>query len=247
MISAASSVDDSYLYLKRLLQEEFGVILIEAKQRQIADKLFSIMLENDIDSLESLTELLKDENHHEIRANVLQAITGHSINWFHYPQIMSVFNGYIMPNFSKDKVEPYRIWVVGCGTGQMAFSLSMAADRYMKKVDHELPIDIIATDSAESTVIDAAKASYTEPMLMGLNEKDKNKYLTRSDNLWLVNDVIKSKVKFSTANLLNLDAEGMGKVDLIICPDVLAYYTFPVKANVLEKFADLIMILEFYW
>ena len=44
---------------------------------------------------------------------------------------------------------------------------------------------------------------------------------------------------FSTCNLLE-DFEGKGHFDLIICLDVLVYFSVPVKAQLLESFANLL-------
>lgn len=240
MSSVAYSLDESYLYLKHLLQTEFGVVLADAKERHIADRLRSIMSGKGIDSLITLTEKLHNGGSSELRSDVLQAITEHNVNWFGYHEIMSVFSRYILPNINKGRTEPFRVWVVGCGKGQTAFSLAIAADKFMRKEELDLPIDFMATDSAEVTIVDAAQARFTESLLSGLSDKDKKRYLVCEDQQWLVNDTIKSKVKFSTANLLNLDREGMAKVDLIICPDVLVYYTVLVKTQVLEGFAKLL-------
>lgn len=240
MNSVAYDSDDNYRNLKLLLQDEFGVVVGEDQEQQVTDKLDTVMAENDIDSLQSLTERLHGNNSSNLRTEVLHAITERNINWFGYPEIMAVFSDYILPNIKKDAAEPYRVWVVGCGNGQTAFSLAIAADKYRKKEEQDLAIEIIATDSADETVRDAAKAKFKASFLFGLSDADKSKYMTLEADEWVVNDSIKSMVSFSTANPLYIDENDLDKVDLIICPDILVYYTVLAKTQVLEFFATLL-------
>lgn len=240
MNSVPCDSDDNYRYLKLLLQDEFGVVLGEDQEQQVTDKLDTVLAENNIDSLQSLTEHLHGNNSPDLRTEVLHAITERNISWFNYPEIMAVFSDYVLPNINKGSAEPYRVWVVGCGNGQTAFSLAIAVDKYKKKEEQELAIEIIATDSSDETVRDAAEAKFKASFLSGLSDVDKGKYMTVEADEWVVNDSIKSMVSFSKANPLYIDENDLDNVDLIICPDILVYYTVLAKTQVLEFFATLL-------
>ena len=240
MSAVAYGSDNNFRNLKQFLNDEFGVILGQDQERQVTDKLDSVMVENSIDSLQSLAELLRSKNSPSLRTNVFHAITQYSTNWFNYPEIMSVFSDYVLPNFSKSNVNSYRVWVVGSGKGQTAYSLAIAADHFRKAEGKALSVEIIATDSSEETSKDATKAAFKESFLLGLNDADKSKYLTLENDEWVVNDSVKSMVTFSVLNPLFMGEEDMAKVDLIICPDIMTYYTVAAKSRVLSLFADML-------
>lgn len=238
MNSVAYSSDDNYRFLKHLLQNEFGVVLGQDQEQQVTDRLDSVMSENNIDTFQSLTERLQNKDASDLRTQVLLAITEYSVDWFNYPEILSVFSDYVLPNIKKNGAEPYRVWVVGCGHGQTAFSLAIAADKYKRKEDQDLSIEFIATDSSETTITDAKKAKFKSSFLFGVSDADRSKYMTQENDEWAVNDSIKSMVSFSAVNPINFSEEELNKVDLIICPDILVYYTVNVKTRVLEFFAE---------
>ena len=238
MSSVAYNGDDNYRIFKRLLQEVFGVIVGDDQVSYITEKLNSVMSDNNIGSMESLNAQLHSADADGLRIEVLHAITEHNANWFNYPEINTVFCDYVLPNINKNRTEPYRVWLVGCGNGQTAFSLAIAANKYMKKEERDFPIEIIATDSAESVIKAAKKARFKSSLLLGLNDADRNKYMTHKADEWIVNDVIRSMVTFSSANPLYMSEEDMSEVDLIICPDILMYYAVLVKTRVLDFFAN---------
>ena len=238
MNSVAYNSDENYRFLKHLLLDEFGVVVDEGQEHQINDKLDSVLLENDLDSLMSLKQRLNSADASVLRTKILHAITERNVDWFNYSEINSVICDYVLPNISKNRIEPFRVWVIGCGRGQCAFSLAIDTDKFSKKNEQDLAIEIIATDSSKVTIDIAKKARFTSSLLSGLTEIDRDKYMTHENDEWLVNDSIKSMVLFSVANPLNFSEENLAKVDLIICPDVLAYYTVAVKTRVLESFAQ---------
>ena len=240
MNAAAYNSDDNYRYLRHLLLDVFGVVVGADQESYITDKLNSVMLENNIDSLQSLNEQLYSDDASKLRTEVLHAITEHTINWFNHPEINSVFSDYVLPNIKNNTAEPYRIWVVGCGNGQTVFSLAIAAEKYMKKEGRDLPIEIIATDSSEATINEAKKARFKSSFLFGIDDADRKKYMTPETDEWIVNDAIRSMVTFSVANPLHMGEEDLGKVDLIICPGMLVYYTVLVKTRVLEFVANML-------
>ena len=238
MNSVAYDSNENYRFLKRLLRDEFGAAMSEDQEQKVTDKLDAVMTEHNIGSLQSLYEQLRKTDTSALRTEVLHAITEYNINWFSYPEITSVFVNYVLPNLAQNSDKPYRVWVVGCGRGQAAYSLAIAADRYKKKEERDLPIEIIATDTSKKAVVDAKKATFRASFLYGLDEADRSQYMTFENEEWVVNDSIKSMVSFSVANPFYLDDENPGEIDLIIAPDILAYYTVLAKSQVLELFAN---------
>ena len=238
MNSVAYDSNENYRFLKRLLRDEFGAAMSEDQEQKVTDKLDAVMTEHNIGSLQSLYEQLRKTDTSALRTEVLHAITEYNINWFSYPEITSVFVNYVLPNLDQNSDKPYRVWVVGCGRGQAAYSLAIAADRYKKKEERDLPIEIIATDTSRKAVVDAKKATFRASFLYGLDEADRSQYMTFENEEWVVNDSIKSMVSFSVANPFYLDDENPGEIDLIIAPDILAYYTVLAKSQVLELFAN---------
>lgn len=239
MNAVAYDINEDFLFFKHFLMDKFGVVLNEDRQNQITDKLQSVMLHNDIASLSDLTEELNRDNEIStgLQNNILQVMTEPNINWFDFPELMSVFRDYVLPKIGRLN-RPYKIWVVGCGKGQTALSLAIEVDKYAKRSGNDLSVEIMATDSRDATLDNSDKTRFKEPYLHGLSDADRETYFVQKKDYWEVNEKLRSMVQFSTANLLSMGKDTIGPVDLIVCPDVLVYYTVVTKTRILELFAN---------
>jgi chemotaxis protein methyltransferase CheR len=55
----------------------------------------------------------------------------------------------------------------------------------------------------------------------------------------IIKDKIRQRIKFSQCDLTE-DFQSIGKMDLIICPEVLVYFSNGVKAGILKQFSSLL-------
>lgn len=239
MSPAAQKKTDEFQIFLQAMQDMLGVVIDEDEQNSVSEKLFPVLEANGYDSLAVLAEAIRQEEAHDLRLSVLQAITERDAAWFPYPEISSLLNEYILPGLINSKVSDFRIWMVGCGQGQIAYSLAMVVDTFVQHYGMGCNIEIIACEMAEEAVERAAEGRFESSMLTGLPESYKQHYLTESDGVWEVNSSIRSMIHFATCNLL--DGVGhMGHCDLIICPDELIYFSTDVKSEILHGFADLL-------
>jgi chemotaxis protein methyltransferase CheR len=237
----SSALDESNVFqsLQLVLQEAFGVVIGEGRNRSVLAKLKSVMSEFGLASLEDLVAELKKNNTSHIKNRVLQSITAHESAWFEPRELFRLVDGYLLADMLESSRRNYRIWVVGCGTGPLPYSLAMAIEQARQEINSATKVSIEATDVPAAMVTSAAIGRYQLDALQGLADGYKNKYMSQKSGLWEVNDDIKSMVSFSTCHLLD-DFEQMGHFDLIICLDVLIYFSMPVKARLLDSFAKLL-------
>jgi len=99
---------------------------------------------------------------------------------------------------------------------------------------------LLAVDSSQSAIEYAQQARYSRQELTGLSEAYKNLYTTASDDEHRkIKDKIRQTVHFSQCDLTQ-DFQSLGEVDLIICPDVLVYFSNEVKEGILQQFSTLL-------
>lgn len=239
MTSVSEDKVDEYQGLMLALEEVFGVVVGDEKRSLMINKFHSVMANSGIDSLPELASRIRGEQSHQLRAEVLQAITSNDVGWFSYPEITRLLHDYLLPNAIDNNKNDYRIWVVGCGFGQLAYSLAMSIDAF--KQDHNVSNDfeVVATDISEDVVNQAAKGRYDEGMLDGLSVHYKKKYMVAEDDHWNIGPVIKPMVRFAVCDLLEM-IDSMGRFDLVICPDVFIYFSTSVKKKILEEMSYLL-------
>jgi chemotaxis protein methyltransferase CheR len=95
--------------------------------------------------------------------------------------------------------------------------------------------EIMATDLSDD-ILDIARAGrYSQfEVQRGMPITLLVKYFQQDGNNWLINDEIKSMVKFSKFNLLNSMAT-LGNFDVIFCRNVLIYFDAETKGKVLGE------------
>ena len=110
--------------LKELAKRGF-VVIGEERQNSITAKLKPVISKYGLDSLQALADTLKNKDSVDIRNSVLQAITTHEDAWFHPPELFNLLDDYLFSNMLDSGHKRYRIWVIGCGAGQLPYSLAM--------------------------------------------------------------------------------------------------------------------------
>lgn len=95
---------------------------------------------------------------------------------------------------------------------------------------------LIATDIDEGVLGKAKEGIYLERSLRDVPVAFKNNYFTEADGAFKVADKLKKAVKLQKQNLL-LDKFG-DKYDLIVCRNVMIYFTEEAKHILYGKFAQ---------
>lgn len=238
MSSIDSAEGGAYQSLQMFLQEEFGIVIGEERERSITAQLEPVISQYSMDSLQALVnEMQKDAV--DIRNSVLQAITSHEDNWFEPKELFTLLDDYLLAEIVDAGRKRYRIWVIGSRSGQLPYSLAIKVHQAAQQANSSTRVSIEATDIDEAAVASAVKGVYPPASLQGMDDQLQKKYMQEESGHWRVNDDIRSMVECSSCNLLE-DFEDKGHFDLIICHDVLVYFSVPVKTRLLDSFATLL-------
>lgn len=131
-----------------------------------------------------------------------------------------------------------RIWVAGCSTGEEAYSVAII----LKELNLLHKSLIYATDINSSVLETASKAIislnklklYTENYIEAGGAADFSDYYTASYSLGKLKDELKSKIIFSTHNLVTDNS--FNEFQLILCRNVLIYFDRALQNQVFELF-----------
>lgn len=238
-MSNALEEGSTYQSLQTVLRDAFGVVIGEGRRNSIISKLKPAMSEFSLDSMEALVGELQKNDPSDIKNSVLQAITTHEDAWFGPTELFTLLDGYLLADILESGRSKYRIWVIGSGPGQLPYSLAMNIHQARKQIDSATRVSIEATDASSTVVNMAANGVFEQASMEGMRDTLKKKYMDQREDQWRVNDDIKSMISFSSCNLLD-DVEYKGHFDLIICLDVLVYFSVPVKRALLNSFAKLL-------
>lgn len=124
-----------------------------------------------------------------------------------------------------------KIWSAACSTGEEPYSLACV-------LSHHVPlsqIQVLATDLDENVIQKAKLGLYPERSLAEVPSDIKDKYFTKEGPYFKVNDEIKRTVTFKKHNLLKDHYDS--NFDLIVCRNVMIYFTEEAKDQIYENFS----------
>ena len=134
---------------------------------------------------------------------------------------------YLMEHFGKD----IKIWSAACSTGDEPYSLAILLSKF-------LPLNkvkIYATDIDKRVMEKAEAGLYHVKSLKALPEEFLNKYFVKiNDRTYQISDAIKSCVEFKHHDLLKDPYPS--NCDLIVCRNVLIYFTDEAKNKIYTDF-----------
>ena len=126
-----------------------------------------------------------------------------------------------------------KIWNIGCGTGEETYSLSVLISDIIKTNKLETDFHIFSTDLSEKALETARIGQYSIKKIETSFPECHIKYFTKNDNNYKIIPEIREKISFAKHNIL--EDTPLINVDLIVCRNLLIYFTTPIQQKVLKK------------
>ncbi|HKL98475.1 MAG TPA: protein-glutamate O-methyltransferase CheR [Mobilitalea sp.] len=220
---------DSYETFKQSIYVLTKIDLNYYKERQMKRRIDSLITKHGITTYASYVELLKSDK--VAYSEFINYITINVSEFFRNPEQWTLMENEVLPylfeHFSKD----LKIWSAACSTGDEPYSMVMLLSKF-------LPLNrikVYATD-IDRLVIEKAKIGiYHIKSLKSLPEEFLKKYFVQvSDKTYQISDSIKNCVEFKQHDLLRDNY--LSDCNLIICRNVLIYFTDEAKNNIYSGF-----------
>lgn len=217
-----------YEYFKGAVLQLTKIDLNAYKEKQMKRRIDTLIAKNGINGYEKYVQLLKsDKNKFDEFVNYL---TINVSEFYRNPEQWDLLDKEIFPELIKKFGRNLKIWSAACSTGDEPYSLVMALSKHLPLSQ----IKIIATD-IDNQVIEKAKLGlYSEKSIAAVPEEFKLKYFTKVGPSYRISEEIKSRVEFRSHNLLKDSYEK--NCDLIVCRNVLIYFTEEAKEEIFIKF-----------
>lgn len=137
----------------------------------------------------------------------------------------------ILPELRRGRSK-LRVWSAGCSRGQEPYSLAMMLAETTSLYNRHY---ILATDLDRSTLEWAqAGGPYSATDVATMSPHLRQSYFKLQDNSYWVRESLQRRVTFKQHNLLADPFEG--DFDLIVCRNVVIYFTAPIKEQLYERF-----------
>lgn len=218
---------EDYQKFKSLIYKKTGIDLSLYKEKQMKRRIGSLAKRNNFNSFQEYYYAMSQNE--RLFNEFINYITINVSEFYRNPGQWDVLEKEIIPHLMSSK-KNLKIWSAACSTGEEPYSMVMLLTRFLP-LDH---IKVFATDIDRGAIEKAKLGLYKEKSLENLPEDFKKRYFVKDGNFYRISDDVKKRVEFGYLNLLS--DKFPDNCDLILCRNVLIYFTEEAKDSVYRKF-----------
>ena len=220
---------DDYEHFKSDVLAMSSIDLNLYKERQMKRRIDSLIEKNGFKGYSEYVKALKTDK--KLYDDFINYLTINVSEFWRNPDQWKILEEEMLPYLFGKFGKPLKIWSAACSTGDEPYSLVMLLAKFMPMSQ----IKILATDLDETVMTKAKAGLYNVKSLKGLPKEFVSKYFTKvTDTTYSISDEVKRCVQFKKHNLLKDPYPD--KMDLIVCRNVVIYFTEEAKEEVFKKF-----------
>jgi chemotaxis methyl-accepting protein methylase/GAF domain-containing protein len=208
---------------------DFHRYKVSTLQRRIARRL----LIQKLDGLEQYQAFLEDHPGEldALYRDVLIMVT----EFFREAKAFEILKKEVIPSIIRRKKvdQPVRLWVVGCSTGQEAYSLAIVLLESMN-AGAGIPVQIFATDVNESDVERARIGLYPPTIQSEMSSARLQRFFVETPEGFQVRKTLREMIIFAKHDITR--DPPFTRLDLITCRNVLIYFNSSLQNRLLPMF-----------
>jgi len=227
--------DDAYAKICELLQARRAFDIGSYKDRCVKRRMAGRVRARSCRDAYSYLELLRrDEDELD---TLLSTLTIHVSHFFRNPSTYRVLEATVLPELlAKARQRPdktLRLWSAGCSSGEEPYSLALLLQELAAT---DVRVEITATDVSPSILALAESGEYDVQRLGEIPDQVREAYFVRQEGTrFRLRDDIRRQVRFLRQNLLV--AAPYAEADLVLCRNVMIYFSREEQAQILRRFA----------
>jgi len=220
---------DSYESFKTQIYQLTKIDLNLYKERQMKRRIDALIAKHKIETYSAYVDFIKKSP--VMFEEFVNYLTINVSEFYRNPEQWVLLEKEVLPYLFSKFGNTLKIWSAACSTGDEPYSLVMLLSKFMPLSR----IKVIATDIDRQILEKAKIGLYNIKSLKGLPEEFQKKYFTEiNSSTYQISDSIKACVEFKQHNLLK--DEYPTNCDLIICRNVLIYFTEEAKDKIYKSF-----------
>jgi len=231
--------DASSRILAGLLEARTGQQLTMSRRWRIETALQPLMRERDIPSLDALVAALVARSDERLAEAVVEALLNNETFFFRDRQAFELLLGPALGRLEANRRRERRlsIWCAGCSTGQEAYSIAMHFAE-QKARWNGWTISILGTDVARGAIDQARGGVYSQfEVQRGLSVLQMMRWFEELPGAaWRIAPDLRRAVRFEVASLAG-PAPAPHRFDIILCRNVLLYFSPAVRRSVFARLA----------
>jgi two-component system CheB/CheR fusion protein len=232
-LPAGDDEHNAYKKILLLLRNHSGADFSLYKSATIQRRIARRMVLGKIETLEDYARSLRG-NAKELEAlysDCLINVTG----FFRNPEAFEVLKRKIFPGLLQQRnVDTFRVWVLGCSTGQEAYSIAMIFMEEAEKFPRLRKLQIFATDLNDALLDRARNGLYARNVVQDVSPERLRRFFVEEEGGYRVAKQLREMVVFARQNLIS--DPPFSRIDLISCRNLLIYLEPALQKQALPTF-----------
>jgi two-component system CheB/CheR fusion protein len=228
--------DKGFKKILFLLRNHSGVDFSLYKPSTIGRRIARRLVLNKMETLENYADFLRG-NAKELDALYNDALINVT-SFFRNPETFEILKGKIFPKLLEQRDnrsdEPIRVWVLGCSTGQEAYSIAMTFVKAAEKIPVMRKLQVFATDVSDALVDKARRGLYAKSLAQDVSRERLKRFFVEEDGGYRVTKALREMVLFARQNLIT--DPPFSRMDLISCRNLLIYLEPSLQKKVIPSF-----------
>ncbi|MGO4369537.1 CheR family methyltransferase [Paenibacillus sp. 2TAB19] len=222
-----SDDQDFTLFVTRIKQKT-DIDLSQYKEAQMKRRLTTLRMKHGYATFEDYWKAI--EQNRSMLNEFLDRMTINVSEFWRNPSRWDVLQNRFFPEMLKNNAR-LKVWSAACSTGEEPYTLAMM----LSELGAIGKTSLLATDLDSNVLKKAMEGSYLERSLRDVPPACRQKYFKQQDGAYLISDQLKQFIQFKQQNLLHDTFDS--SFDLIVCRNVMIYFTEEAKHLLYHKFA----------
>ncbi|MNZ98952.1 Chemotaxis protein methyltransferase Cher2 [compost metagenome] len=210
------------------IKKKTDIDLSQYKEAQMKRRLTTLRLKHGFQTFEEYYKAIERDK--SMLNEFLDRMTINVSEFWRNPSRFDILQKRFFPEMLQSG-NRIKVWSAACSTGEEPYTLAMI----LSELNALARTTLVATDLDSNVLQKAMEGSYLERSLRDVPPVCKQKYFKKEDGAYLIADELKKQVAFKQQNLLH-DAFDSG-FDLIVCRNVMIYFTEEAKHLLYHKFS----------
>ncbi|MGH9322389.1 MAG: chemotaxis protein CheB [Vicinamibacteria bacterium] len=215
----------------QLLRQTAGLDFTQYKQTTLYRRISRRMALHKMEGLKEYARFLQSSP--EEAEALCQDILINVTSFFRNPESFEAVEASVLPGLfrARSQDEPIRVWVVGCSTGEEAYSLAILTQELAESTRSVVPAQIFATDVNAVCVEKARAGFYSKNIAQDVSPERLRRFFTEVDGKYRITKSVRDTCIFAEHDVLS--DPPFSRMDLISCRNLLIYLEPALQEKVL--------------
>nr|WP_253190566.1 protein-glutamate O-methyltransferase CheR [Sphingomonas sp. LM7] len=235
--AASAGKSSAMNIISALLEQRTGQQIAANRAWRIETALKPLLRERGLASLDQLVSQLVATRTGDLGDQVVDALLNQETSFFRDAAVLDMIADATKALQADTPDRKIRLWSSGCSTGQEPLSLAMLFDERGMGEGMSAP-EIVATDVSPAALTRARAGRYSQfEIQRGLPVRRMMTWFDSNGGDWAAKPELLRRIQFRQHNL-TADAPPPGKFDVVLCRNVMLYFSQDVRRDVFDILAS---------